>query len=175
MFFVRKRRKGSSVFLETKGTVPIRVLLCWVAAKTKVKIFTQVAIHPLANNDPLAMIAGVLHAHHLMVVLMAFRLHSTYVRRRNASKINKVIGKKSVVILTLEWSYKFQIPCFRSRLPFLGAINTRSIGMWWIKGERHNAYQLTIMLPPTEQTCLLHWKDSADFSAYRVIIGTSKE
>lgn len=53
---------------------PVRILLSIVTTKAQVKVFTHVAVDPAAYNEPLAMVTGIFHVHHLMVILMAFRL-----------------------------------------------------------------------------------------------------
>lgn len=64
---------------QSKTMVPIRVLLGRVAPVAKIKVLTHVAVHTLANNHTLAVVASILHVDHTMAVLMAFGLHSTYV------------------------------------------------------------------------------------------------
>lgn len=51
-----------------------------VTTKTQVKVFTDVAVDPAAYNEPLAMVTGVFHVHHLMVILMALRLGTTWLK-----------------------------------------------------------------------------------------------
>lgn len=57
---------------------PVRIFLCIVTSKAQVKVFTHVAVDPAADNETLAMVTGILHVYHLMVILMAFRLGTTY-------------------------------------------------------------------------------------------------
>lgn len=56
---------------------PVRILLGIVTTKAKVKVFAHVAVDPAAYNEPLAVVTGIFHVHHLMVVLVAFRLGTT--------------------------------------------------------------------------------------------------
>lgn len=60
------------------GLVPVRVFLCRVASIAKVKIFTHIAVNALANNNPLAVIASILHVNHVMTGLVTFRSHPTF-------------------------------------------------------------------------------------------------
>lgn len=56
---------------------PVGVFLCIVTAKAQVEVLAHVAVDPAANDQALTVVTGVLHVHHLMVVLMALRLGST--------------------------------------------------------------------------------------------------
>lgn len=68
----RGRRRGS------RQSVPVGVLLCRVAPIAEVKVFTHVAVHPAAHDQTLAVVAGELHADHLVVVSVALGLHPTW-------------------------------------------------------------------------------------------------
>lgn len=59
---------------------PVGILLCVVTTEAQVKVFTDVAVDPAAYNEPLAVVAGVFHVHHLMVVLVALRLCTTWLK-----------------------------------------------------------------------------------------------
>lgn len=59
---------------------PVWILLCMVTTEAQVKVFTYVAVDPAAHNEPLAVVTGIFHVHHLMVVLMALRLCTTWLK-----------------------------------------------------------------------------------------------
>lgn len=63
---------------------PVRIFLCMVTAKAQVKVFTDVAVDPAAYNEPLAMVTGIFHVHHLMVILMALRLGTTWLKHTHS-------------------------------------------------------------------------------------------
>lgn len=56
---------------------PVRILLRVVTPKAQVKVFTHVAVDPAAYNEALAMVTGIFHVHHLVVVLVALGLGTT--------------------------------------------------------------------------------------------------
>lgn len=58
--------------------LPVRILLCVVTAEAEVKVFTHIAVNSAAYNEPLAVVTGILHVHHLMVILMTLRLGTTW-------------------------------------------------------------------------------------------------
>lgn len=65
-----------------------------VTTEAQVKVFTHVAVDPAAYNKPLAMIAGIFHVYHLMVILVAFRLGTTwFTYTRIQSEYNYGYGK----------------------------------------------------------------------------------
>lgn len=59
---------------------PVGILLCIVTTKAQVKVFTDVTVDPAAYNEPLAVVTGVFHVHHLMVILVTFRLGTTWLK-----------------------------------------------------------------------------------------------
>ena len=62
---------------------PVWVLLGVVAAKAQVKVLAHVAVDPAAHDEALAVVAGVLHVDHLVVVLMALGFRSTWTFQRD--------------------------------------------------------------------------------------------
>lgn len=52
---------------------PVGILLCIITTEAQVKVFTHIAVDSAAYNEPLAVVTGIFHIHHLMVILMAFR------------------------------------------------------------------------------------------------------
>lgn len=73
----------STEYDETRGVSPVGILLRMVATKAQVKVFTDVAVDSAAYNEPLAMVTGVLHVDHLMVILMALRLGTTWFKTQS--------------------------------------------------------------------------------------------
>lgn len=59
---------------------PVGILLCVVTTKAQVKVFTDIAVDSAAYNESLAMVTGVLHVDHLMVILVALRLGTTWLK-----------------------------------------------------------------------------------------------
>lgn len=56
---------------------PVGILLCIVTAEAEVKVLADVAVYPAAHDESPAVIAGVFHVDHLMVVLVTLRLGTT--------------------------------------------------------------------------------------------------
>lgn len=48
-----------------------------IASIAKVKVITNIAVHSPTYDNSLAVITGIFHVHHFMVILMSFRLNST--------------------------------------------------------------------------------------------------
>lgn len=59
---------------------PVGILLCVVTTEAQVKVFTDVTVYPAAYNEPLAMVTGVFHVDHLMIILMALGLGTTWLK-----------------------------------------------------------------------------------------------
>lgn len=64
---------------ETKMTswIPVGIFLCRIASIAKVKVITHVAVHSPTYDNSLAVITGILHVNHFMVILMTFGFNST--------------------------------------------------------------------------------------------------
>lgn len=58
--------------------IPVGVFLCCIASIAKIKVIANIAIHPPAYDQTLAVVTGELHVDHFMVVSMALRLHPTW-------------------------------------------------------------------------------------------------
>lgn len=69
---------------------PVGILFCIVTTEAQVKVFTHVAVDPAAYNEALAMVTGVLHVHHLMVILMALRLGATWLKTHTDAYIDAI-------------------------------------------------------------------------------------
>lgn len=61
---------------------PVRILLCVVTSEAQVKVFTDVAVDSAAYDEALAMVTGIFHVDHLMVILVTLRLGSTWLKTR---------------------------------------------------------------------------------------------
>lgn len=61
---------------------PVGILLCVVTSEAQVEVFTDVAVDSAAYDEALAMVAGIFHVDHLMVILVALRLGSTWLKTR---------------------------------------------------------------------------------------------
>lgn len=57
--------------------IPVRVFLCKVTSIAKVKVIAHIAVHSPTYDDPLAVITGIFHVNHFMVILMSLRFNST--------------------------------------------------------------------------------------------------
>lgn len=55
-------------------SLPVRVFLGVVAAEAEIEVLADVAVDPAAYDQTLAVITSILHVHHLVLVLVAFRL-----------------------------------------------------------------------------------------------------
>lgn len=60
-----------------KCILPVWVFFGIVTAKAQVKVLTHVTVYPTAHNKALAVVTGIFHVHHLMVILMTFRFSTT--------------------------------------------------------------------------------------------------
>lgn len=66
--------------LTAQDVSPVWILLCIVTTKAQIKVFADVAVDPAAYNEPLAVVTGVFHVYHLMVILVALGLGTTLVK-----------------------------------------------------------------------------------------------
>lgn len=57
--------------------LPVGVLFGTVAAEAEVEVLADIAVNPAAYDETLAVITSILHVHHLMIVLVSFRLSAT--------------------------------------------------------------------------------------------------
>lgn len=62
---------------------PVGVLLCVVTTEAQVEVFTDVAVDSAAYDEALAVVAGIFHVDHLMVVLVALGLGSTWLKTQS--------------------------------------------------------------------------------------------
>ena len=62
--------------------IPVWILLGVVAAKAQIKVLAHVAVDPAAHDEALAVVAGVLHVDHLVVILMTLWLGATWTFQR---------------------------------------------------------------------------------------------
>lgn len=69
---------GGGVLNAAWDVSPVRILLCMVTAEAQVEVFTHIAVYPAAHNEPLAVITGVFHVYHFVIVLVAFGLGTTW-------------------------------------------------------------------------------------------------
>lgn len=58
--------------------LPVGIFFGVVTTKAQVKVFTHIAVDPAAYDEPLAVVTGIFHVHHFMIILMAFRLRTTW-------------------------------------------------------------------------------------------------
>lgn len=57
--------------------LPVRVFFGIVTAKAEIEVLTDITVNPAAHDKALAVVTGILHIHHLMVILMAFWFSTT--------------------------------------------------------------------------------------------------
>lgn len=61
--------------------LPVRILLCIVTAEAQVKVLADVAVDSAAHNEAPAVVAGVFHVDHFMIIFMTLRLGTTWYRK----------------------------------------------------------------------------------------------
>lgn len=61
--------------------LPVRILLCIVTAEAEVKVLADVAVYSAAHNESPAVVAGVFHVDHFMIVFMTLRLGTTWYKK----------------------------------------------------------------------------------------------
>lgn len=74
----KRNLKRNERFLTDQKVLPVRIFFCIVTTKAEVKVFADVAVDPAAYDEALAVVTGVFHVDHLMVVLMALRLGTAW-------------------------------------------------------------------------------------------------
>lgn len=62
----------------TSSASPVRIFFGTVTPKAQVEVLAYIAVDSAANNESLAVVTGVFHVHHFMVILMTFRLGATW-------------------------------------------------------------------------------------------------
>lgn len=72
LFWQGKREEKNTTYL-----IPVRVFLSRITSIAKVKVITHIAVHSPTYDDSLAVVTGILHVNHFMVILMSFRFNST--------------------------------------------------------------------------------------------------
>lgn len=89
---------------------PVGVALSVVAAEAQVEVLAHVAVDPAAHDQPLAVVTGVFHVHHLMVVLVALGLGSAYQQTATVKKKKKSLPKPDHDSAVLRYQTSHQCP-----------------------------------------------------------------
>lgn len=61
--------------------LPVGIFLCIVTAEAEVKVLADIAVYSAAHDESPAVVAGVFHVDHFMIVFMTLRLGTTWYKK----------------------------------------------------------------------------------------------
>lgn len=112
--------------------LPVGILFCIVTAKAQVKVLADVAVDSAAHNEAPAVVAGVFHVDHFMIIFMTLRLGTTWYRKYtvglnfavevSVDADNRCPCLATTVFLDMQFGFSlrlfFSSPCFKFFLVF---------------------------------------------------------
>lgn len=96
-----KTREWVKAASERDKDQPVGVFLSVVAAEAQVEVLADVAVDPAAYDQALAVVAGVFHVHHLVVVLVALGLGAACSDKRPLSAVTSHPGRRQKEVCEL--------------------------------------------------------------------------